>query len=196
MQISRGISLRIVVLSDSHKRVDILKQALSYAKDISADLILHAGDIVKLEALQSLKESKIPYIVVFGNNDDNLKKYKSEFNIFHEPHYFNEVNLKNKNLEFINVDIKPLKFKLMHKPKDLKNDADIIIFGHTHDFLAFIKNDTFYLNPGEICARDNGIFEFAYFDIIQNSFLLHRVFKTDENENWSEQRVQIEKIKD
>lgn len=177
--------MRIVVFSDSHKRVDILEEAIKYVEILQADLILHAGDLVKVEALQALKNSKIDYVAVFGNNDENLKQYKNFYNIFKEPYCFTKKNT-GKGKKF-------LTFKLMHKAKNLGNDSDIIIFGHTHSFLAFLDKESLYLNPGELCARDKGSFEFAYIDVEENSYIVKRVYKKDEKDAWQEEEVKLKK---
>lgn len=172
--------MKIAVFSDSHKRVDILEEAIKHVEENKADLILHAGDLVKVEALEALAKSKIEYIAVFGNNDEALKEYKNSFNIYEEVFYFTKKNLSKGKKKFLN-------FKLMHKAKNLENDADIIIFGHSHNFLAFLDKGSLYLNPGELCGRDKGIFEFAYIDIEDDLYKVKRLYKRKEEEAWQEE---------
>jgi len=130
--------VKIGVVSDSHRKIELLKNALNILKDDGADFIIHAGDIVLKESLELLDNCNLPYQAVFGNNDAHLINLSSDYKISNEPCYFK---------------IDTLDVKLMHLPFYLNGDASLVIFGHTHYFECELKNDTLYLNPGEICAR-------------------------------------------
>ncbi len=138
--------MKIGIVSDSHKKVELLQNALNILKNNGVQFIIHAGDIVLEESLQLLEDSGLPYQAVFGNNDFNLLNLSDKYNIANEPHYF---------------DIDNISVKLMHYPYYLNGDTDLVVFGHTHYFEAEYKNDTLYINPGEICARKKPISEFA-----------------------------------
>jgi len=138
--------MKIGVVSDSHKKTELLQSALNILKSEGVQFIIHAGDIVLEESLQMLEDLGLPYQAVFGNNDFHLLNLASKYNIANEPHYFN---------------IDDLSVKLMHYPYYLNGDSDLVVFGHTHYFEAEYKNSTLYINPGEICARKKPVSEFA-----------------------------------
>ncbi|NPA73730.1 MAG: YfcE family phosphodiesterase [Epsilonproteobacteria bacterium] len=138
--------MKIGLVSDSHKRIDLLENAIDRLKEDGAEFLVHAGDIVLKESLDLLEKSSLPYHAVLGNNDIHLMEYTDRYNLFQEPHYFK---------------IGDIKAKLMHLPYYLNNDAQVIIYGHTHYFFAQIKQGTLYVNPGEICGRKKPLSEFA-----------------------------------
>lgn len=138
--------MKIGIVSDSHKKIELLQNAIKILKNDGAEFVIHAGDIVLEESLQLLEDSKLPYQAVFGNNDFHLLNLAGKYNIANEPHYFKIGNLS---------------VKLMHYPYYLNGDSDLVVFGHTHYFEAEHKNNTLYINPGEICARKKSVSEFA-----------------------------------
>ncbi len=138
--------MKIGILSDSHKKIELLQKALKRLIDDKAEFIIHAGDIVLKESLELLEECKVPYQAVFGNNDFHLMEFADRYHIANEPKYFN---------------ISDISVKLMHLPYYLNGDSDLVVFGHTHYFEAEFKNETLYINPGEICGRKKPISEFA-----------------------------------
>jgi len=168
MQASRGDKLKIGIVSDSHKKIDLLKNALKKLKDDGAEFIIHAGDIVLKESLEVLKNSGLPYQAVFGNNDTELLNLAGVYNIATEPHYFK---------------IGEMRVKLMHYPYYLNNDVNLIVFGHTHYFECELKNNTLYINPGEICARKKPVSEFALVENRDNKWKVFHYQKDMSNTN-------------
>ncbi|MCV6607089.1 MAG: YfcE family phosphodiesterase, partial [Campylobacterales bacterium] len=149
--------MKIGVLSDSHHRVDLTKDAIDFLKKEGIEYLIHAGDLCKEDNLKLLQDSKLPYVTVFGNNDGSLLPLSLDYNIKKEPYLFK---------------IKNIKFKLMHLPFYMNGDSDVVIFGHTHIFESDFKNNTFFLNPGEICAREKPLSEFVLLDIDEKRYLV------------------------
>jgi len=147
--------MKIGIVSDSHKKIELLKDAIDRLKLDGAEFLIHAGDIVLEESLMLLEDSNLPYQAVIGNNDIHLIGVMRKYNLFKEPHYFK---------------IEDIKVKLMHLPYYLNNDTDIIVYGHTHHFFAEIKEGSLYINPGEICARKKPISEFALVEKTKESW--------------------------
>ncbi len=159
--------MKIGIISDTHSKITKTKKALNMLLENGAEFIIHAGDIVEIEILDLLKNCGKKYIAVYGNNDTHLVKYHNDYNLVQEPYYFKLANLK---------------FKLMHLPFYMNSDADIIISGHTHIFHSEFKNNTLFLNPGEICARKKPISECSMLEISDVNFkVTHytRANKTD-----------------
>jgi len=150
--------LKIAVLSDSHKKVDYTKEAIDFLKLKGAQYLIHAGDLCLPENLELLKNSNLPYVSVFGNNDNSLVHLSNEYKIENEPYYFK---------------IEDIKFKLMHLPFYLNGDCDVVVFGHTHIFESEYTNGTLFLNPGEICAREKPLCECVLLEINPNEYIIN-----------------------
>ena len=149
--------MKIGILSDSHQRFDLTKLALNHLVDLGVNHIIHAGDLETEQNLLLLKNTDIPYTCVFGNNDFRLVSLQDRYNIYQEPHYFK---------------LSDLRFKLMHMPFHLSPDADIIIYGHTHIEEVSYKNDTLFLNPGEICAREKPQSTYMTLEITDEQYII------------------------
>jgi len=122
-----------------------------------ADFFIHAGDIVTPETLDILESSGKKYIAVYGNNDAHLVEYHNHYHLVQEPYYFKLANTK---------------FKLMHLPFYMTQDAEVIIFGHTHKFEVKFIEGTLYLNPGEICARNKPTSECVLLEVLDDEFIV------------------------
>ena len=109
--------MKIGVLSDSHRKVDLVKYVIKTLKREGAQFLIHAGDIVEEKTLHLLELSNLPYAAIIGNNDNHLLSVADKFKLYNEPHYF---------------DIDGLHLKLMHHLYHLNPDADLIIYGNTH----------------------------------------------------------------
>ena len=160
---------KIAVLSDSHQKVKLTQEAIDMLKSKGAKYIAHAGDFELKENLDILKNSGLIYVSVFGNNDWGLTKYQNDYKIHHEPYYFK---------------IQDLKYKLMHIPNYLTPDSDIIIYGHTHIFKTEFINNTLFLNPGEICAREKDLTECVLLEVTEKSYKVEYNFKKPEQSDW------------
>ncbi len=149
--------MKIGIISDTHKKVGKAKKALDMLIENGVEFIIHAGDIVEIQTLELLKNSGLEYIAVYGNNDSHLLEHQKLYNLVQEPCYFKLANTK---------------FKLMHLPLYMTPDSEVIIYGHTHVFDSKFKNNTLFLNPGEICARKKSFSECAILEITNNNFLV------------------------
>lgn len=101
-----------------------------------SNLIIHAGDVGKLEILTSL-ESIAPVIAIRGNID------KGETNNLPETKTVEASGLKI----FVLHDLKELDFD----PVRLK--YNVVISGHSHKPAITEKDDVLYLNPGAAGQR-------------------------------------------
>ena len=127
--------MQIGLISDTHitqKRGKLSENVLKAFKD--ADLIIHAGDITQQKVLDELQKIA-PVIAVAGNND-KLKLNKTEI--------IEALNFKvviNHATSYSNDFEKLKKFAS-------KNNADILITGHTHTPHCEIIDDILFINPG------------------------------------------------
>ena len=161
---------KIAVLSDSHQKVNLTQNAIDMLKSKGAQYIAHAGDLELKENLDILKKSGLIYVSVFGNNDWALTKYQNDYKIYKEPYYFK---------------IRDTKYKMMHIPNYMTPDSDIIISGHTHIFKTEYINETLFLNPGEICAREKDLSECVLLEVSDESYKVEYYFKKPSDTNWN-----------
>jgi len=145
--------MKIGIISDIHRKTQYLDIVLNKLKQLDIQYLICAGDIVEQKHLQKIADFGISYVCVFGNNDYLLANVSHLYNIYKEPYYFKIANYS---------------FKLMHIPFYMSGDTDIVIFGHTHKFEVSFINDTLFINPGEVCAREKSLIEFALLTIQDN----------------------------
>ena len=150
--------MKIAVVSDSHLKVDYTKEALDFLQSQGASYVIHAGDLQVQENLELLKKTGLPYVSVFGNNDRSLYSISDQYNIHQEPYCFK---------------IKEVSFKLMHLPFYMTGETDVVIYGHTHIFEVDYKNNTLFLNPGELCAREKDLIECVLLEINENEYIIN-----------------------
>lgn len=154
--------MKIGIMSDSHKDTFHTKVIIDHLLDEGAEYLIHAGDFELVDNLRELHQTGIPYVSVFGNNDLALVPHHEEFNIHREPHYFSINNLK---------------FKLMHMPFYMsRDDADIIIYGHTHQVKFKYNEGLLLINPGELCARETGRHEGLMLECKDDRYIITHYF--------------------
>lgn len=149
--------VKIGIISDTHTKVKKASRAIDALISDGAEFLVHAGDIVEVETLELLKKSSLRYEAVYGNNDAHLARFHDKYNLVQEPYYFK---------------ISDTTFKLMHLPFYMTPDTDIVIFGHTHTFHSEYNGSTLFLNPGEVCARNKNISEWAMLEIKDDELIV------------------------
>lgn len=171
--------MKIGILSDTHTKVKKAKESLDLLLHEGAEFIIHAGDIVELEALKLLHNCGKRYIAVYGNNDAHLIEHHNDYNLVQEPYSFKLADTR---------------FKLMHLPFYMTPDAKVIIFGHTHEFKSEFINGTLFLNPGESCARNKPITECAMLEVLEDEFLVTYYFKAKNDELFNSEAYRYKRI--
>lgn len=172
--------MKIGILSDTHTKLGRAKKVIDHLILNGAEYLIHAGDICEVEVLQYMKESKLPYIAVYGNNDAHMVQHHRSFKLVQEPHLFK---------------IQGHTFKLMHLPYYMSPDAQVIIFGHTHTFECDYKNGTLFLNPGEACARNKSVSECLMLTISQEAYDIHAYSRALKTKQWEVQHMNFERNK-
>ena len=170
--------MKIGIISDTHSKVQLAREALDMLLENGAEFIIHAGDIVEIETLELLKNCGKKYVAVYGNNDAHLVQHHNKYNLVQEPHYFKLADTK---------------FKLMHLPFYMAPDTEIVIFGHTHTFESDFKNGTLFLNPGEICARSKALSECVMLTIKEDKLKLTYYSKDKDSEKYNKQKFSYER---
>lgn len=133
--------MRIGVISDTHipdKCEHIPEVVLNAFKRV--DLIVHAGDIVNLEAIDELK-SVCPKIVAVAGNMDSQAVIKK----FPVKEVFEISGFK---LGLMHGRGAPINLMELLKDAFKTDDPDIIIFGHSHKAMNKFVDGVLFFNPG------------------------------------------------
>lgn len=127
--------MKILIVSDTHRHNENLKHIIERTAPI--DLLIHLGDSEGTEDA-IFKMSPCPVEMVAGNNDffTGLKRE------IHTVIGKYKVFLTHGHQYFLSSGYDSL----------IKNskDADIIMFGHTHRPVIFMKDGKVILNPGSV----------------------------------------------
>ncbi len=170
--------MKVAIISDSHSKVALTKDAIEFLKSQGAEYLIHAGDLESEDNLKLLKNSNLPYACVFGNNDRNLVQFSHKYNIHKEPYHFK---------------IKETSFTLMHMPYYMNSSSDVIVFGHTHVFEHEYKEKKLFLNPGEICAREKPLSEYVLLEINENEYIISYYSKNVDTNDYEREKFRYEK---
>ena len=137
---------RILVVSDTHIPEKATKLPEQFLKQIQKeDIILHAGDLTKVEVLEQLQKLAKVY-AVWGNMDDGkVKKVLPETQ---------SLEIEGKKIGIYHGSGAP--YKLEEKAyQKFEEGYDVIVFGHSHTpFNHKIKN-TLMFNPGSLSENVN-----------------------------------------
>jgi putative phosphoesterase len=151
--------MKIGILSDSHDNLPAISKAVSVFNDAEVSLVVHAGDLVAPFVSVPLKNLRVEFTAVFGNNDGEKIGLANTFKgRIHRPPYEFEFGGK--------------KILLMHEPDNLDILAstghyDAIIYGHTH--IANVRKErTLVINPGEAAGWLKGKRTVAVWDLMYN----------------------------
>jgi putative phosphoesterase len=170
--------MKVGIISDTHKKFGRAKKAIDLLIEKGVEFIVHAGDIVRVEVLDYLKE-KIRYVAVLGNNDFHLYSLVDKYELVTEPFYFKLANHT---------------WKLMHYPRYMfPLDADIIVYGHTHDVDISFNGKNLILNPGEVCARDHGFSTCILLEILDDKYIVNLFYRKIKTTKWDSKIKEFKK---
>ena len=140
-------TMLVGILSDSHDHLDHMRQALQRFHREGVGAVLHPGDVVAPFAARLLKaEWTGPLTIIYGNNDGERRGLASIFpNICDGP---------------VLVELGGRRVSMDHYPPDEQHrpieEAEVILFGHTHEVVNEVREGVLYLNPGECCGWVTG----------------------------------------
>ncbi len=129
--------MKALILSDSHRDFSSILRAMEQEKNITH--IIHAGDVQKdVDDIIALWQ-ELPCISVLGNND---------FNVWGEPTQ-REFILEGKQILLTHGHLYRVKSSLAPLQREARSvQADICIFGHTHQPFLEQRDGIWFLNPG------------------------------------------------
>ncbi len=137
---------RILVISDTHIPERVTKLSEEFLKQIQKDdIILHAGDLTRVEVLEQLQKLAKVY-AVWGNMDDGKVK-----RVLPETE---SLEIEGKKIGIYHGSGAPHKLEEKVYQK-FEEGYDVIVFGHSHaPFNRKIKN-TLMFNPGSLSGNVN-----------------------------------------
>ena len=168
--------MKIGILSDSHRKTELHREALMHLLAQGVEYLLHAGDIMLEEHLQMLEETNLPYACVYGNNDTALISLHGKYNIFQEPYY---------------LKIDELYVKMMHQPYYMSADANMVVSGNTHLFEASLSGTTLFINTGEVCAREKPLSECAVVTVNEGEFEVEHYYRQLSQDTWTKRKIEL-----
>ena len=131
MRMEKGAVFKVGVISDTHGELD--PRVLEIFGGVNH--ILHAGDIGMPYLILKLEEIA-PVTAISGNNDEGLEYKETEM-----------IELASRKflLHHI-VEIGKEKTKISRKI--IRENPDVVVFGHSHQPFCENIGNTLYLNPG------------------------------------------------
>ena len=131
--------MQIGLMADSHDHLPRIEQAVELFTRHHVGFVIHAGDFVAPFALAPLERLQCEWVGVFGNNDGERAglEQRSRGRIKAGP---------------LRLELDSKRLTVIHILEELERDreqADLIIFGHTHQAEIRQDRDVLLVNPGE-----------------------------------------------
>ena len=139
--------MKLLVISDTHRNIE---NAVSLINKLKPDYVLHLGDVCEDSKRLCDIFPKLIVLSVIGNND-----YSLMYPDFPLERVFEIDNKKIFMCHGHKYRVKLGIYSLLLRAKEL--NADIALFGHTHEKLLEKEDGIIILNPGS--TRSYGIIE-------------------------------------
>lgn len=138
----------IGVISDTHDRLPTIERALDSFRRRGVEAVIHPGDLVAPFAAKCLKtiQDSCPLYVLYGNNDGERRGLREVLGQIQDGPLRLELGGRR---------------VLVHHFIDwcvpaLRDWAELIITGHTHEVVNQQQDGRLLLNPGECCGWVGG----------------------------------------
>ncbi len=135
--------MKVGILSDSHDRLENLKQAVGLFRRAGVEALIHAGDFCSPFCFQELKALHgVACYAVFGNNDGDrvmLREKSRDFCIFKDM--VHELELGGRRLVVMH-------YPDLAEPLFHSGAYDLVVYGHTHRLVSRGSSERRLLNPG------------------------------------------------
>lgn len=151
--------MRIVIISDSHRRTGVIDKILSAQKE--AKHVFFLGDNASdMEDFEILYPDKI-FHIVSGNCDG--------FSLV--PTTAIEV-IKGKRIFYTHGHNFSVKYGIQRlKELATQNNYDIVLFGHTHISRILYEDGIFFVNPGSVSSPRESKASYAVIDITDKGIM-------------------------
>ncbi len=133
--------MKIGVIADTHipDRTEHIPQAILNAFK-QVDMVIHAGDMVDLQAIEELRSVCKKVVAVAGNMDRDSVKNKYPVKVM--------LDLEGFKVGVIHGWGARLPLRGVVKDAFKADNPDIIIFGHSHESMNERIGNTLFFNPG------------------------------------------------
>jgi hypothetical protein len=133
--------VKIGVIADTHDNLPKIEKAARFLNKNRVEFVLHAGDFIAPFAAAKLKNLSCDFRGVFGNNDGEKQGLAQ----------ISENRIQNGPLR---LTLGGRRIVLVHDINSINpttEEAQLIVFGHSHKPEIFKKDSLILVNPGE-CA--------------------------------------------
>ena len=130
--------MKVGIIADTHDNVPNIRRAMDMFKAHGVGCMIHAGDYIAPFALKEMLNDGIRLVGVYGNNDGEKQGLKGLCDEVHEAPFMFELGGRNVLVTH----------HLDRVRESLKQKADIVIFGHTHE-PEINGGKPLLINPGE-----------------------------------------------
>jgi hypothetical protein len=148
--------MRVCILSDSHDNRRLLAAAVSEARQLGAQAVLHAGDVVAPSTLSVLRPLELPVHLVHGNNTGDLvalmRMSARKGSLIHYHGADADLELGGRRIFMVHYP---------HYARGMAalGDWDLVCCGHDHQAavarVANVKGgETLLVNPGTVGGID------------------------------------------
>lgn len=146
--------MKICIVSDSHDNRAMLSMAVTEAKALGAQAVLHCGDVIAPTALRPLQQLGLPVHVIHGNNTGDTY---AMFMLAQEPGSVIHYHGMDAGLELGGRRIFMVHYPHYAEAMALTGDWDIVCCGHNHrPAIRRIEHvqqgQTLFLNPGTVAG--------------------------------------------
>jgi uncharacterized protein len=146
--------MKICIVSDSHDNRAMLSRAVSEAKSLGAQAVLHCGDVIAPTALRPLQQLGLPVHVIHGNNTGDTY---AMFMLAQEPGSMIHYHGMDAGLELGGKRIFIVHYPHYAEAMALTGDWDIVCCGHNHrPAVRWVEHtrqgQTLFLNPGTVAG--------------------------------------------
>lgn len=144
--------MKIGVISDTHRYTWVIEKAVRKLGNV--DLIIHLGDNVQ-DIREIEKLYKGPIISVKGNCDFSVDIPSEKVEVIDGKRFF----ITHGHRYDVKYDLSRLKYKA------IEEEADIVLFGHTHVSKMVYEDGIWFLNPGSPALSRDGFDSVAVINI-------------------------------
>ena len=136
---------RIGIISDTHDRLDKVREAVALFNRLKPDRVVHCGDVVAGFVFNEMSGLNMPVTTVYGNCDgdrDALRERAEQLGMsLHEGPF--------------GFDLDGKRIIVSHRPLSPPPDCDSYLHGHTHN-PRHEGSRPVIVNPGEACGWLSG----------------------------------------
>ena len=150
---------RILVFSDSHLQIHGMQKALERHRDV--ERIIHLGDCTQdVDDMKALYPEKAFFAV--RGNCDYYSDYPTE----------DFITVRGRKILFSHGHLLQVKYGLQTlKRYAREQNADVMLFGHTHVAYTEYEDSLYIMNPGSISQPRRGGPSYGIIDILEHGIV-------------------------